>query len=246
MAMERLGQLRTEAVADDSWDLIVVDTPPSRSALDFLDAPQRLGSFLDGRFIRLLTAPARAGGRLGMRAVGVGMSIAGATLGKLLGQQFLLDLSTFVAAMDTVFGGFRARADETYRLLQDPGTRFVVVAAPERDALREAGFFVNRLARDKMPLAGLVLNRVAVSRARISADRARDAAESLEESGDRHTAAVLRVHADQAETAARHRRLIRDVAAANPRLATVQVPLAGGDIADLPALRSVAEALTTP
>ncbi len=162
------------------------------------------------------------------------------------GKQFMLDVSTFVAAMDTVFGGFRARADETYALLQAPGTRFVVVAAPERDALREAGYFVQRLARDRMPLAGLVLNRVAVSRARISADRARDAAEALEESGDRHTAAVLRVHADHAEVAARHRRLIRDTAASYPRLATVQVPLAGADIADLPALRDVGRALTTP
>ncbi|USQ79646.1 AAA family ATPase [Ornithinimicrobium faecis] len=246
MAMERLGQLRAQALAEDSWDLIVVDTPPSRSALDFLDAPKRLGSFLDGKFIRLISAPARAGGRIGARAIGVGMSVASATLGKLLGKQFLLDVSTFVAAMDTVFGGFRARADETYRLLQAPGTQFVVVATPERDALREAGFFVQRLAKDKMPLAGLVLNRVAVSRARISADRARDAAQSLEESGDRHTAAVLRAHADQAEIAARHRRLIRDTAAAHPRLATVQVPLAGADIADLPALRRVAEALSTP
>lgn len=246
MAMERLGQLRAQAEAEDSWDLIVVDTPPSRSALDFLDAPTRLGSFLDGRFIRLISAPARAGGRVGARALGLGMSMAASTLGKLLGKQFLLDVSTFVAAMDTVFGGFRARADETYRLLQAPGTQFVVVAAPERDALREAGYFVQRLAKDKMPLAGLVLNRVAVSRARISADRARDAADSLAESGDRHTAAVLRVHADHAEVAARHRRLIRDTAAAHPRLATVQVPLAGADIADLPALRGVAEELCTP
>lgn len=246
MAMERLGQLRSQADAEGTWDLIVVDTPPSRSALDFLDAPSRLGSFLDGRFIRLLSAPARAGGRVGARALGVGMSVAAATIGRLLGRQFMLDISTFVAAMDTVFGGFRARADQTYALLQASGTRFVVVAAPERDALREAGYFVQRLARDRMPLAGLVLNRVAVSRARISADRARDAAEALEEAGDRHTAAVLRVHADHAEVAARHRRLIRDTAAAYPRLATAQVPLAGADIADLPALREVARDLTTP
>lgn len=244
MAMERLGQLRAQADEDGSWDLIVVDTPPSRSALDFLDAPKRLGSFLDGRFIRLLTAPARAGGRVGARVFGAGMSVATATLGKLLGRQFLLDVSTFVAAMDTVFGGFRQRADETYQLLQDPGTRFVVVATPERDALREASYFVQRLAREGMPLAGLVLNRVALSRAHLSAPRAQDAAEALEEAGDRHTAALLRVHAERAEVAARHRRLIRDVTATHPRLATVQVPLAGADIADLPGLRAVAEGLT--
>ncbi|MEU0956321.1 ArsA family ATPase [Streptomyces niveus] len=178
MAMEKLGQLR----ARDEWDLIVVDTPPSRSALDFLDAPKRLGSFLDGKFIRLLMAPAKMGGRAGMKFLNVGMSMMTGTLGKLLGGQFLRDVQTFVAAMDTMFGGFRTRADATYRLLQAPGTAFLVVAAPERDALREAAYFVERLAAEGMPLAGLVLNRVHGSgAARLSAERARAAAENLEE-----------------------------------------------------------------
>ncbi|MFF8808011.1 ArsA family ATPase [Streptomyces omiyaensis] len=178
MAMEKLGQLR----ARDEWDLIVVDTPPSRSALDFLDAPKRLGSFLDGKFIKLLMAPAKVGGRAGMKFLNVGMSMMTGTLGKLLGGQFLGDVQTFVAAMDTMFGGFRTRADATYRLLQAPGTAFLVVAAPERDALREAAYFVERLAAEGMPLAGLVLNRVHGSgAARLSAERARAAAENLDE-----------------------------------------------------------------
>ncbi|MFI5758006.1 ArsA family ATPase [Streptomyces sp. NPDC051569] len=178
MAMEKLGQLR----ARDAWDLIIVDTPPSRSALDFLDAPKRLGSFLDGKFIRLLMTPAKMGGRAGMKFLNVGMSMMTGTLGKLLGGQLLRDMQTFVAAMDTMFGGFRTRADATYRLLQAPGTAFLVVAAPERDALREAAYFVQRLAAEEMPLAGLVLNRVHGSgAARLSAERARAAAENLEE-----------------------------------------------------------------
>ncbi|MES9520897.1 ArsA family ATPase [Streptomyces capoamus] len=178
MAMEKLGQLR----AKDEWDLIVVDTPPSRSALDFLDAPKRLGSFLDGRLIRLLTAPAKLGGRAGMAFLNVGMSMMTGTLGKLLGGQLLKDVQTFVAAMDTTFGGFRTRADATYKLLQAPGTAFLVVAAPERDALREAAYFVERLAAEKMPLMGLVLNRVHGSGAGgLSAERALAAAENLED-----------------------------------------------------------------
>ncbi|MFJ8645571.1 ArsA family ATPase [Streptomyces sp. NPDC093546] len=177
MAMEKLGQLR----ARDEWDLIVVDTPPSRSALDFLDAPKRLGSFLDGTFIKLLMAPAKVGGRAGMKFLNVGMSMMTGTLGKLLGGQLLRDVQTFVAAMDTMFGGFRTRADATYRLLQAPGTAFLVVAAPERDALREAAYFVERLAAEEMPLAGLVLNRVHGSgAARLSAERALAAAEVLD------------------------------------------------------------------
>lgn len=178
MAMEKLGQLR----ARNEWDLIVVDTPPSRSALDFLDAPKRLGSFLDGRLIRLLTAPAKLGGRAGMKFLNVGMSMMTGTLGKLLGGQLLKDVQTFVSAMDTTFGGFRTRADATYKLLQAPGTAFLVVAAPERDALREAAYFVERLAAEDMPLAGLVLNRVHGSgAARLSAERALAAAENLVE-----------------------------------------------------------------
>ncbi|MFB7242245.1 anion-transporting ATPase [Streptomyces populi] len=177
MAMEKLGQLRGR----DEWDLIVVDTPPSRSALDFLDAPKRLGSFLDGRLIRLLTAPAKLGGRAGMKFLNVGMSMMTGTLGKLLGGQLLKDVQTFVAAMDTTFGGFRTRADATYKLLQAPGTAFLVVAAPERDALREAAYFVERLAAEKMPFAGLVLNRVHGSgAAQLSAERALAAAEDLD------------------------------------------------------------------
>jgi anion-transporting ArsA/GET3 family ATPase len=76
-----------------------------------------------------------------------------------LGGEMLRDVQTFVAALDTMFGGFRERADQTYALLQDPETAFVVVAAPERDALREASFFVERLAQEGMPLAGVVVNR---------------------------------------------------------------------------------------
>ncbi|MEU7578695.1 ArsA family ATPase [Streptomyces sp. NPDC041068] len=179
MAMEKLGQLRSR----DEWDLIVVDTPPSRSALDFLDAPKRLGSFLDGKLIRLLMAPAKVGGRAGMKFLNVGMSMMTGALGKLLGGQLLRDVQTFVAAMDSMFGGFRTRADATYRLLQAPGTAFLVVASPERDALREAAYFVERLAADDMPLAGLVLNRVHGSgAAQLSAERALAAAENLEES----------------------------------------------------------------
>ncbi|EXU65825.1 ABC transporter ATPase [Streptomyces sp. PRh5] len=176
MAMEKLGQLR----ARDEWDLIVVDTPPSRSALDFLDAPKRLGSFLDGKFIKVLMAPAKVGGKAGMKFLNVGVSMMTGTVSKVLGGQLMRDVQTFAAAMDTMFGGFRTRAEATYRLLQAPGTAFLVVAAPERDALREAAYFVERLAADQMPLAGLVLNRVHGSGAeQLSAERALAAAEIL-------------------------------------------------------------------
>jgi anion-transporting ArsA/GET3 family ATPase len=262
MAMEKLGQLRLEADRDPDnprWDLIVVDTPPSRSALDFLDAPKRLGSFLDGRFIRLLSAPAKAGGRAYLKVFSAGVNIVTKTLTKVLGGQMLSDVQTFVAALDTMFGGFRKRADHTYALLSDRTTTFIVVAAPERDALREASFFVDRLDEEEMPLAGLVVNRMyRVSAPGLSAARALGAAEELGEADNgsssgagsprssQHTAitqGLLRMHAVQAEIAARHESLAKRFVAGHPDIPMVEVPAASGDIHDLVGLRAVGEAL---
>src|SRR5882757_3730026 len=200
MAMEKLGQL----AATGNWDLIVVDTPPSRSALDFLDAPQRMANFLDAKMIRLLSAPARAGGKGLRRMVGVGFGLFAKAVGAIVGGQMLAEASAFVQAFDTVFGGFRERAAMTYELLRSPGTAFVVVAAPEPDALREAAYFTERLAAERMPLAGLILNRVhRVAVPELSAERALSAAEELEDgdAGDsadgRLAAGLLRLHAER-------------------------------------------------
>jgi len=183
MAMEKLGQLREQK----TWDLIVVDTPPSRSALDFLDAPQRLSRFLDGKLLRLLTAPAKVGGRAYLRVLNAGFGVVTGVLTKILGTAVLKDVQTFVSALDTMFGGFRERADYTYQLLRAPGTSFLVVAAPEDDALREASYFVERLDQERMPLAGLVLNRVQqISAERLSAARSLAAAEALQAAAADH------------------------------------------------------------
>jgi anion-transporting ArsA/GET3 family ATPase len=241
MAMEKLGQL----AAQSDWDLIVVDTPPSRSALDFLDAPQRLGRFLDGRMIRLLAAPAKVGGRLGLRVVTAGIGVFARVLTRIIGTQVLADMSAFVAAMDTLFGGFRERAQATYDLLSRPGTAFLVVAAPEPDALREASYFVQRLAAEDMPLAGLVLNRVHRSLVpQLSAQRAEAAAEQLEDAGThRLAAAILRVHAERTALAARERRLRDRFSTAHPDVAVVPVPAMPSDVHDLDGLRGIGNAL---
>jgi len=241
MAMEKLGQLR----ARDEWNLVVVDTPPSRSALDFLDAPQRLGRFLDGRMLRLLLAPARAGGRAYVRVVGASFGLVSRVLTRIVGTDALRDLSAFVGALETMFGGFRERAQQTYQLLAAPGTAFLVVAAPEPDALREASYFVDRLSEQDMPLAGLVLNRVRFSLAPgLSAERADVAADTLAERGEHPlTAAVLRVHADRVAGATRDRRMRDRFASAHPDVAVVEVPALPGDVHDLDGLRVVGRAL---
>ncbi|MCL2779969.1 MAG: AAA family ATPase [Actinomycetia bacterium] len=255
MAMEKLSQLAEQ----DAWDLIVVDTPPSRSALDFLDAPARLGRFLDGRMIRLLTMPARAGGRAYVKVVTAGFTVFAKVLSVLLGGELLSDVSAFVAALETMFGGFRQRAEHTYQLLKTDGTAFVVVAAPEPDALREASFFVQRLADDGMPLAGLVINRAHVTvdppsgAARLTAEHAEVAAGALAALADPDRAAVdpglalaetaLRVHGELARAAAHDARMMRRFAVAHPDVAVVTVPELATDVHDLDGLRRMGELL---
>jgi anion-transporting ArsA/GET3 family ATPase len=243
MAMEKLGQLRRA----DEWDLIVVDTPPSRSALDFLDAPQRLARFLDGRLLRLLVAPAKVGGRAYLRVLNAGFGVVTGVLTRILGTQVLRDVQTFVSALDTMFGGFRERADYTYQLLRAPGTEFLVVAAPEPDALREASYFVERLAEERMPLAGLVLNRVQRPPApQLSAARSLAAAETLEGSaaGNSHPLAVaaLRLHADRMQEAVAQRRVAEHFTAAHPLVPISEVPAQPDDIHDLEGLRRIGQA----
>jgi anion-transporting ArsA/GET3 family ATPase len=255
MAMEKLGQLRRA----DEWDLIVVDTPPSRSALDFLDAPQRLARFLDGKLLRLLTAPAKVGGRAYLRAINAGFGVVTGVLTKILGTQVLRDVQTFVSALDTMFGGFRERAEYTYQLLRAPGTAFLVVAAPEDDALREASYFVERLDTERMPLAGLILNRVQqVPAAHLSAARSLAAAEVLQATPAGTTAhgktqaddqaatrqltiAALHLHADRMAQAATERRSAEGFTGAHPLVPVTEVPAQPEDVHDLDGLRRIGE-----
>jgi anion-transporting ArsA/GET3 family ATPase len=243
MAMEKLGQLRSR----DEWDLIVVDTPPSRSALDFLDAPARLSRFLDGRMLRMLLTPARAGGRSVFRLASASFGLFTRAVTKILGTQLLTDLSTFVAALDSMFGGFRDRAERTYRILQDRETVFLVVAAPEPDAIREAAYFANRLDTERMPLAGLVLNRVTtVAAPGISAETARAAAVRLDQlDGHEVTANALRVHAALVDQSARQAAVAARFVSAYPRVPVVEVPAQAADIHDLDGLRTIGRSMSS-
>jgi anion-transporting ArsA/GET3 family ATPase len=238
MAMEKLGQLRRDTRRSGQWDLIVVDTPPARSALDFLDAPERLSGFLDGRFMRLMLAPARGPAKFMTAGVGAVTN----TMAKVVGAQVLKDLQTFVAAFDTLFGGFRNRAQQTFELLQTRETAFLVVAAPEADALREASYFVERLNAERMPLAGLVVNRATTAPDTLSAEQAVSAAERLvadDAHGHSTTIGVLRLHADRMRRVARERRMRQRFQAAHPDVPTVVVPALSTDVHDLDGLREV-------
>ncbi len=252
MAMEKLGQLRARS---DEWDLVVVDTPPSRAALDFLDAPRRLGRFLDGRLVRLLTSPARAGGRASLKVVGAGMAAATAVMGRVLGGDLLRDVQTVVAALDTMFGGFRERAERTYALLQAESTAFLVVATPERDALAEAGVLVDRLRADAMPLAGVVVNRVqplalpdgGLTDLDLPGDVALAAAGRLRAERPSPTAgltaSLLELHARAMTIAVRHARAVKRFVAVHDDVDLALVPTEATDVHDLEGLRLIGDRL---
>lgn len=249
--MEKLGQLR----GTESWDLIVVDTPPSRSALDFLDAPARLARFLDGRMLRLLLAPARAGGRSMFQLVTASFGMFSKTVQRVLGTQLLRDLSGFVDALDSMFGGFRARSERTYQILQHPQTAFLLVATPETDAVREARYFAARLVTERMPLHGLVFNRMRTTAAGdLSAAASRRAAHHLDstdgaDSGDggAHvgTATALRIHAALVEQVSRDKQVRAQFTDEFPQIPVVSVPAQPTDVHDLAGLRAVGTALAS-
>jgi anion-transporting ArsA/GET3 family ATPase len=242
MAMEKLGQLHADPKS--RWDLIIVDTPPSRSALDFLDAPERLSSLLDGRFMRLMVAPARGPARV----LTAGLSLVTGAMTKILGGEFLTDVQSFIAALDTIFGGFRQRAEATYRLLQADETAFLVIAAPEPDAIREAAYFAERLTSERMPLAGLVVNRFHLRAGRsVSAADAESGARRLSVDGSNEpaqaTAELLLVHAERVRRSQREEKVAARFTAAHPKVPTVAVPALPGDVHDLDGLREIGDLL---
>jgi len=241
MAMEKLSQLRSRPGAN--WELIVVDTPPSRSALDFLDAPARLGRFLDGRMLRLLVAPARSGGRSVFNLVTASFGLFSKLVDKILGAQLITDVSGFVGALDSMFGGFRDRAEQTYRVLQAPETAFLVVASPEPDAIREADYFAGRLAKERMPFAGLVLNRVhGVAAPQLDGDVAAAVADGI--AADNPVAAdVLRIHAAVMARAEREQAVSRRFTEAHPRVPVAVVAAQPVDVHDIDGLREIGSAL---
>ncbi len=151
MAIEKLFELNDEG----RFDLIVVDTPPTRNALDFLDAPRRLTNFIDNRFYKFLMAPTRTG----FKAVNLATGLVLRTISKVVGSEVVSDAVTFFQAFEGMEEGFRDRAHRMRGLLADSGTAFVLVASPRRDAVREVGFFADKLRQSGIPVKGLVVNR---------------------------------------------------------------------------------------
>ncbi len=146
MAMEKLYELHQQT----DFDLVVVDTPPTRNALDFIDAPRRLSRFLDHRLFRMVTSP----GRGIVKAVNMAAQTFLRTVAKVVGAEVIDDAIAFFQAFEGMEQGFRERADAVFHLLSDDDTAFVLVASPRRDTIEEARFFATKLARGRHRGAG--------------------------------------------------------------------------------------------
>lgn len=258
MAMERLHELHEEG----RFDLLVIDTPPTRSALDFLDAPRRMTSFLEGRLLKLLLKPGVSAGRGIGRVVGAGATAFMRVAGRVTGMELLQDLADFFRDFEGMYDGFKQRAEEVLVLLRDPGSRFVVVTSADPPPLREARYFLERLEQEGLHAAGVVVNRVhpevprdpsdaGLVRAIRELERAAgldpDVPSDLDPGSDDDLAlaGALQLLADTRNLAARQR---RDVAAGlfGVRVpALVEVPLLGGDVHDLDGLDAIATTLLT-
>ena len=156
MAMEKLYELAT----DRDYDFLVLDTPPTAHALDFLDAPERILDFLGNETARALLAPAAAAGRLGLRLAQLGGGYIAKTLARFTGQAMLADLGEFLQSFQGMYDGFKERAAAVRSLLSQPEVGFVLVTSPSPVAIEEVLAFHDRLHAESMPIAGLVANRV--------------------------------------------------------------------------------------
>jgi len=152
MAMEKLFELHTEG----RFDLLVLDTPPTRNALDFLDAPRRLTQFIEGRSLRVFMKPTG----LAARVAGRGATVALSVLKRIVGFDLLADLAEFFNAFSGMVDGFQARARRVNTLLADPGTCFLVICGPQGEPVDEAVYFHRKLVEAKLPFGGVIVNKV--------------------------------------------------------------------------------------
>ena len=232
MAMEKLLELS----ADERFDLVVLDTPPTRHALDFLEAPERLMGFLDTSVLKWFLKPYFVAGRLTLKVATRTGAFALELADRFLGLQFLQDLSEFFLAFEGMYQGFKERAEKVHALLRGEDSGFVLVAGPARTTLDEARYFYRRLREKDMPFVGLVVNRVHP--------------DPLAEAGPapRRSAAIdaelarglLRLMEDQARVARRERRGIARLEA-DVTEPLILVPELDADVHDLRGLAEIGD-----
>jgi anion-transporting ArsA/GET3 family ATPase len=235
MAMEKLFELH----AEDRYDLLVLDTPPSRNALDFLEAPRRLMQFIEGRALQVFMRPTG----LGMKVFGRGTSMMFSVLRRLTGVEVLEDLSEFFQAFSGMVGGFQERAKRVSELLANPETCFLVVCAPQGEPIIEAVYFHRKLVEAELPFGGVIVNKVHYESELPPYEEGLEG-ELAEALGDKDLARrVAENYGDYRVLAERDQRNIERLTAEMRARLVIQVPYLDSDVHDLSGLMSINEYL---
>jgi anion-transporting ArsA/GET3 family ATPase len=231
MAMEKLFEIW----AEDRYDLLVLDTPPTRNALDFLDAPKRLTQFIEGRALQVFIRPTGFAARI----AGAGAGAAFGILKRITGVDLLQDLSEFFQAFSGMVGGFQERARRVTELLADPETSFMVICGPQGEPISEAVYFHRKLVEAKLPFGGVIVNKVHFE-GKLPAD-GDDLLGALKETlGDDDLAQRVADNFDDFRTLSeRDRRNIEHLAAEMRAQAVIQVPYLDEDVHDLEGLMEI-------
>jgi anion-transporting ArsA/GET3 family ATPase len=231
MAMEKLFEIH----AEDRYDLLVLDTPPTRTALDFLDAPKRLTQFIEGRALQVFTRPAG----FGMKLFGRGTSLMFSILRRITGVNLLEDLAEFFQAFSGMVDGFRERARRVNELLADDRTSFLVVCAPQGEPISEAVYFHRKLVEAQLPFGGVIVNKVHYGWD-LPDDPGALTGELAEALGDADLAPrVVANLAGYAALSARERHNVEHLAAEMRTRAVIQVPYLDEDVHDLAGLMEI-------
>jgi len=232
MAMEKLFELHSE----DRFDLLVLDTPPSRNALDFLDAPRRLTQFIEGKSLKVFMKPTG----IGMKIAGRGAGVMFGILKRLVGFDLLADLQEFFTAFSGMVDGFQERAKRVNELLADPGTCFLVVCGPQGEPISEAVYFHRKLVEAKLPFGGVIVNKVHSFGDR-TGDRDAEVSRELSELlGDDELAGRVAANlADYRALSKRDAANIDHLAAEMSTRSVIRVPYLDQDVHDLAGLAEI-------
>jgi anion-transporting ArsA/GET3 family ATPase len=223
-----------DLVRGERFDVVVLDTPPSRNALDFLDAPDRLTNFFEGRALRAFLAPSG----LAARVVGRGSGMVFGVLKRVTGVDLLRDVSTFLRTLGGLMDDFRERATAVKAILSDPATTFLVITSPEPAPVDEAVFFHAKLREARMPFGGLIVNRVQLGDDLGEDPHAVEAA-LVDRLGEELARKVAQTYAEAQALARRDAEAIERLVAEVGGPAPVIVPQVGGDVHDVDGLVAV-------
>ena len=237
MAMQKLYELHEEG----RWELIVIDTPPTRSALDFLDAPKRLTDFLEGRLFKLILWPYMKAGRAGFKIFNVSTRAVMKQLTRITGSELFSDLAEFFQQFEGMYESFKHRAQRVRELLGARRTGFIIVTAPTEPSLREARYFAERLTKERMPLGGIVVNRLHTAPAAKGLEDPESLAARAEPGPLRDS---LRAFSAWRSVSLREERLLAGTLGSLGDVPVWRVPDLAEDVHDLRSLRTVGELLS--